>query len=499
MLSLLDFTMPALQEFQTNSRQQIQLIHHWTRVQNPQTPLAPKHLSLLRQHHRPVAWTSSHPSQAAPPAPAAQSPFVDSATRDVPTAPTGLPRGWNQQQAEPFTTPPPAPHRPAQGDGFVQPGASPHTRVQYMGDAGAMNRKDESLRKCDGSAVNFANWAKHFMDHMAKVHPAYRPALKWFSTTPEDLSFRRLHTKCLGPFRESAVDLADELEQCLVDDLTDNMYDRRVQLCGGKDNANNGLAMWRRLHSDFAGQGDVIEYAGVEVLRRYGRCNKLADLPSHIDGRLELLDQYGKELSAAPEMTRSMFLNIIPKDLKNEILKERSLADASHMRRADWCRNRAAVLQHEAVAEIVKKNLTNFSRGRINAVKQVTDYSDTEVPPPPPPPHLAHDVPVWAQSLIAAVTQRPAKTSTRKDDKASRGRTLDSGGNNRSRQSSPSPGARRNLVIGWGNKCCHSGSENHTRKDCSCFARMMAGANVGKPKDTWKPPKGFKSALGKNS
>ena len=26
---------------------------------------------------------------------------------------------------------------------------------------------------------------------------------------------------------------------------------------------------------------------------------------------------------------------------------------------------------------------------------------------------------------------------------------------------------------------------------------MMADANVGKPKDSWKPPKGYKSALGK--
>jgi hypothetical protein len=72
------------------------------------------------------------------------------------------------------------------------------------------------------------------------------------------------------------------------------MCDRRVQLCGGKAEANNGLAMWRRLHQDFAGEGEVVEYAGVEVLREYGRCNKLSELPSHIDGWFELLDHYGR-------------------------------------------------------------------------------------------------------------------------------------------------------------------------------------------------------------
>ena len=62
---------------------------------------------------------------------------------------------------------------------------------------------------------------------------------------------------------------------------------------------------------------------------------ELSDLPSHIDGWFELLDQYGKELAHAPKMTRSMFLNIITKELKNEIAKERHLMDVSHTRLAD--------------------------------------------------------------------------------------------------------------------------------------------------------------------
>ena len=94
-------------------------------------------------------------------------------------------------------------------------------------------------------------------------------------------------------------------------------------------------------------------------------------------------------------MTRSMFLNIIPKDLKNEIAKERHLMDASHTRLADWCRQRAAVLQHETLAEIVKNNLTNLSRGKVSAVKPSQNESDIVVPPPPPPPHLNPEVPAW--------------------------------------------------------------------------------------------------------
>ena len=88
-----------------------------------------------------------------------------------------------------------------------------------------------------------------------------------------------------------------------------------------------------------------------------------------------------------------MLLNIIPKELKNDRAKERHLVDANHIRVADWCRSRATALQHETMAEIVKKNLTSCSCAKVNAVKPTPDESESHVPPPPPDPHLAPDVP----------------------------------------------------------------------------------------------------------
>ena len=85
----------------------------------------------------------------------------------------------------------------------------------------------------------------------------------------------------------------------------------------------------------------------------------------------------------------------------------------------------------------------------------------------------------------------PKKTRTDEN----RGRKDDRKSSADRRRSSPSPG--RNLVVGWGNKCFHCGSDAHTRKDCKSFDKMMRDANVGKPKDQWKPPAGYKSALGK--
>ena len=81
-----------------------------------------------------------------------------------------------------------------------------HGKIHYMGDQEAINKKDESLRRFDGSAAKFSAWAKHVVDHMAKVHPAWRGALEWFATTTEDVSFSKLYTETLGPYNEPAVE-----------------------------------------------------------------------------------------------------------------------------------------------------------------------------------------------------------------------------------------------------------------------------------------------------
>ena len=47
------------------------------------------------------------------------------------------------------------------------------------------------------------------------------------------------------------------------------------------------------------------------------------------------------------------------------------------------------------------------------------------------------------------------------------------------------------------NKCCICGSDNRTCKDCNNFTDVMAKENGHKAKKDWKPPKRYKSALGK--
>ena len=86
----------------------------------------------------------------------------------------------------------------------------------HMGNTKDMHRKSDSLRKFTGQAENFTTWSEHIVDHMAKVHPAWRYALTWLSKTDADLSYETLANLNLGPFQENALDLAIKFEQVIM-------------------------------------------------------------------------------------------------------------------------------------------------------------------------------------------------------------------------------------------------------------------------------------------
>ena len=358
---------------------------------------------------------------------------------------------------------------------------------QTMGDLKAMHRKSESLRRFNGLPEGFAAWTGHMADHMGKVHTAWKPLLNWLAVTDDPLDFAALHGQVIGPFNELATDLAVKFEQVIVDWIPEKLYLRRTQLAGGKAEEGNGFAVWRRLHREFKGEGQIIDYAGTQCLREYGKCKKLSEVSQHIDGWYELFDSYGKELEHAHHMTRGMFLDIIPAELRTEILKEPKLNNAGHRVLAEWCRNRVLVLTSEHLAEIRKKELT--ARGKIAGLQERTEDEPSESQEPD-----FTDAPSWAKHLFAMSQSQPVaavQPPPKKPTGAAARRP--------SPRRSTSPGKRIELVPDWGNKCFHCGSDKHTRLQCEKFSKMLAEAacNKGKPKNEWKPPEGYKSAIGK--
>ena len=188
-------------------------------------------------------------------------------------------------------------------------------KFHNMGDQETMTMKTESLKKFHGNRSDFHSWSKHMADHMGKVHGEWRRVLKWIPKYMPDRSFQiaTLRMETLGPYNENAVELAVKSEQTWVDWLPERLYNNRAPLAGGDEESGNGFEMWRRLHLNNVGDGEVLEEAGVECLRTYGQCHKMSEVSDHMDGWQLLFDKYGSELAGATRHVRNMFLNILPK------------------------------------------------------------------------------------------------------------------------------------------------------------------------------------------
>ena len=413
----------------------------------------------------------------------------------------GMQHGFHQQAADPWTRyQGPAHSNPVQATpaSWNNPNVSvPQHAKQYMGNQEQMDRKNESLRAFNGSPETFKAWAQHMIDHMARVHPAWRPALEWMAQTDENLEFARLNNEVLGPYAEPAHELAVKFEQVLVDWIPESLYQRRTQLCGGPEERNNGFIMWRRLHSDNVGSEVHIANAGIDCLREYGRCTRMSDLMGHLDGWKDLMTSYGQELDGAPSYVRSMYLDIIPKELKTEISKEPSLEGADWKRLDQWVRRRCMVLQTEKLADINRRVLQKEFTGRIHALQEASD-DDEKTPPPQIVPQQIAEITATLKGLqnsIAAIQRRPTRSNSNSRSKTPpRGRSTSRGRPER-RQRSSSGGKR---LIDWGKKCYHCGKDDHTRNNCRDFQKMMENANKGNlDKKTWKVPPGYESAIAK--
>ena len=415
----------------------------------------------------------------------------------------------------PVRPPPEIPHVWQSGESpFVASAQPPRPQPQHqhfgqgterMGDQKSIHRHNDDLYKFSGQAIDFKTWSDKVVDHMNLVHVKWRPALMWLSTTNEDLSFNRLSTEAFGPLDERADELAVKFEGFLVKWLPLRLYERRSQLCGGREEMNNGFIMWRRLFREYTGTGAAVTYAGTEALRLYPRCDRISDLSSHIDGWKDLLDRYGQELEHAESMKRSMFLNIIPATLKTKIMDEEELQNKGLTELIMWCRNRSRILQTEELAEMTRKQITSqFGKKGIHSVQGRQEEKPHEAVDIPVPDHeqdigeVLKTAPAWAQKLFAVrqAPPPPSPHSASRPLREPRGRAAARDGSRGRNDRSPRSGSR-NRLIDWGNKCFHCGSSSHTRNNCESFKKMTKDHNGSKPAKDWKPPPGYESALAK--
>ena len=136
-----------------------------------------------------------------------------------------------------------------------------------------------------------------------------------------------------------------------MEHLSDNLYRRRHQLCGGM--RGNGLEMWRWLFNGFQGGSEAVHLGAPRRLQELPRCNKLESLSSHLDEWVECLETHGTELLAAPGVLRSMLLGIIPSDYEDELSSKPHIQSWQEI--MQWCKVKNIYKRQKVLAEAARK------------------------------------------------------------------------------------------------------------------------------------------------
>ena len=157
----------------------------------------------------------------------------------------------------------------ADGQGSWDPWAS-WTRPSEQGrPQWKINRKNtEGLVTFDGNLSHFRNWCSRIRDHAAEDWPEWRQVLDHASKLQFELTPDYLHK--LPLFGVNAWQLSSDLWSFLLKWLGPTLYHRRMKM--GHNIEGNGLELWRKLHSEFAGSDKLMQVAGRTRLQDFPQC-----------------------------------------------------------------------------------------------------------------------------------------------------------------------------------------------------------------------------------
>ena len=140
------------------------------------------------------------------------------------------------------------------GPGFnganVDPNQRPVERVPMRGATfEPCRKKNDALKKSGGNIAEYQLWRDRIIDHLCRTNRQWRHILETMQVWSCKITKQWLLAQSHAGF--SGWEIAHILEGFLVEHLSDGLYRRRFQLCGGE--RGNGLEMWRWLVCEFQG------------------------------------------------------------------------------------------------------------------------------------------------------------------------------------------------------------------------------------------------------
>ena len=329
-------------------------------------------------------------------------------------------------------------------------------------------KKNDALKKSGGNIGEYAMWRDRILDHLCRTNRHWRHILETLQICAEPITRSWLMTQSHAGF--SGWEIAEILEAFLVEWLSDGLYRRRTQLCGGEK--GNGLEMWRWLYHEYQGGSEAVMLGGARRLQEWPRCNKLDSLSAHLDDWVECLQTYCSELLHAPGTLRSMLLGVIPTEYEDELLSRPNIKTWQEI--IQWCKTRTVYKRQKLLAEQARK-----PGGRINQLSHLEVEHDGVQDSEGEPAATASaddEPPAWFHEFVNKLQNRPGGRAT--------GKGTGKGGDNKGKEGK----STRFTFKG----CWHCGDLKHSRNKCPAFQKLLADHNRGEPdRAKWKLPTGY--------
>lgn len=161
---------------------------------------------------------------------------------------------------------------------------------------------------------------------------------------------------------DNAWQVAEELYSFLGDYIGDTLFDRRLQMIGGRVEDNNGFEFWRQLFFENEGTGEEIVQEGRKNFQSYPKCSQLKELSRHLDGWKQLLDEYASELYVNPRHLFDTVMELIPEDIRDKIEEDHDdIADFQSV--IAFSKKKANRLRTKGLA-VLKRKTTKVSVAR---------------------------------------------------------------------------------------------------------------------------------------
>ena len=144
---------------------------------------------------------------------------------------------------------------------------------------GAELQEHKDLMKFDATINSYVDWSQFILDHLSRTNRGWTALLRYIEIQPNPVRYEEPSAQHVGGV--NSWDIACHLETFLCSWISKSLKQRRKALCGNQP--GNGLEMWRQLHLEYKGSGELISASGRKVLQDFPRCKSMEHLSTHLD------------------------------------------------------------------------------------------------------------------------------------------------------------------------------------------------------------------------